>query len=274
MQKKTKILIILIIIIFSSLSLFLVFSLKGIFAKAKEAKDLLVEEENQADSMVELILGDIIESVSSKFSRQGIVDFEWQYSDGFEVKSFNVVGLGISAKNIDLDFFVLKNYFEANNYILDKDNEVTGDMSGLYGYMKDDVACLVSGVNSDSNLIEFDYSSENFTYNIDVQCGFLSEQDLMRLFSAENDIDQINEEYEAKTIVKSYLSKLNKYQVLNGGNIEIIDIKRLDCPGCWDLSVSFEVDAMASSTNSERIKLNSTIELNDWVASSSIIYPQ
>lgn len=272
MLRNNKIIIILIISFLLLVSLFLIFIIKEKIAQV-DVGLAQVEKEDPGDNIeVQLALAGIKNSLGADFTDQGSVDFEWRYRDNEELRSINVAGLGIIINEDLSGIRALRNYFKERGYVLEASNNVYDVDNASLGYYKDGLACLIAFTNSQNDSEQLSSSSRDSLYDATVKCGSLSEQDSLRIIPVEENESQMDEEHEAVAIAKAHIGRLADYIENQGGVINILSIKKMDCPGCWNLEVSFEIDDLDSL--GARKLLQGELQLNDWVvAVDNIRFP-
>jgi hypothetical protein len=252
--------------------LFLLFIIKEKISQL-DASSAQTEKESPVDySRVDAVLMDLQGILGRELLEKNRADFEWRYRENEDLRSLYVAGESMSFNDTLSSIMSLKNYFKDAGYLLDANNNIKGDGNGLLGYYKDAIVCLVT-YESDTENNQSLYTDENaLLFAVSVNCGYLSEQDSIRVSPAEESEVETSEEYEAMSIVRSQLAKLPEFIERQGGEIEIVNIKKLDCPGCWQLETSFEI--VDPDDLEKMLKLDGFVYLNDWImASSTIEFP-
>lgn len=267
MQKRIKIFIFIFILCLLVISALLAFSLRGIFSQAKESLVQVQISDSYKNDVVEQVLQELKTAIDVDFSESGDTDFEWQYNEHGSIKSFNVVGRGYSIRNAYVDMLSLRNFFEYNDFYQDPENFVDGNMSGLYGYHKDEVVCLVSGVNSDFDPLEPEKELIGDHFDVEVQCGQLGEQDVLRLALTKDNSEKTKDDHEVKTITLAHIANLPQYIDCEITDFSVNDIVKMECPGCFETEVTFDVIHLGNEFSLK--KESGKISLDDWVVVAS-----
>jgi len=94
---------------------------------------------------VSTFLNNLKQETGIDFSGVAEVEFEWQVKKYEEMKSVTVAGKGFEVAGITTEKFrEVESFFENNDFEVDVYNVAAGTVSGLTGYIKDRLVCLVA----------------------------------------------------------------------------------------------------------------------------------